>query len=189
LQLRILKDLTAEIVELRILKNLGQSTADGTLLIADRIEKNPRWTSGVCGKAERAFASLCSLRTRILIDTRFHFDTSGAYPPPAAIASLSNQRICKLGSSYLYEKEQDSDGQNGQNREQKAEREKQNAESRMQKGKKSPRRKDMQRLGEGGVVNSRPMLSRISYSVKSSCGIFKTGPFELVLRKRKKTKG
>jgi hypothetical protein len=33
----------------------------------------------------------------------------------------------------LYEKEQDSDGQNGQNREQKAEREKQNAECRKQK--------------------------------------------------------
>src|SRR5207249_801933 len=32
----------------------------------------------------------------------------GAPPPPGTVATLSKQRGCKLGSSYLYENEEDS---------------------------------------------------------------------------------
>jgi len=44
LQLRILKDLTVEIVELRILKNLGESAVDTSQLTVEKRKRSPRTT-------------------------------------------------------------------------------------------------------------------------------------------------
>ena len=42
MDLRILKDLTVEIVELRILKNLGESTVGSSQLTAEERKRSPR---------------------------------------------------------------------------------------------------------------------------------------------------
>src|SRR2546427_415564 len=84
---------------------------------------------------------------------------------PRQFAWLSKQRSCRRGSWELIGNKRDTRGQKGQSR-------KQNAENRRQKGWKSPRRKDIEPLGGAGVENSRPMLSPISYSVKSFYSIY-----------------
>ncbi len=101
MDLRILKDLAREIAELRILKDLGKSTVDGS---QSRIGKEPE------------------LQAILLLEHR------GEHTHPRQFVSLSKERSCKMGSLELHENKEDSEGQKGQNRKRKAAMKKQKAE-------------------------------------------------------------
>jgi len=113
LDLRILKDLTGQIAELRILKNLAESKADSS---RRTVENKTEESHGLQENREiLRFAVLaqdshphrCSLSLRRLQEMP---------PPPWQFASLSKQRGCKMGSVELQENKGDSKGQKRQNK-------------------------------------------------------------------------